>query len=88
MINPKSFMEFFEKECGVQFIDTESGKKALDIIAEKEEKKNCLNCNYGHHGDGVNLHKDDTICVKAGSEHVADWVSDSNICDLWEGEIQ
>ena len=36
MIDAKSFMEFFEKEYGVTFVDGNTGKKALDIIAEKE----------------------------------------------------
>ena len=32
-------MEFFERECNVQFIDQETGKRALDIIAEQEAIK-------------------------------------------------
>jgi len=38
MIDAKSLMEFFEKEFSVQFIDMETNKRALDIIAEKEKK--------------------------------------------------
>ena|GEM_PF-3581215 len=39
MINAKSFMEFFERECNVVFIDQVTGKRALDIIAENEKQK-------------------------------------------------
>ena len=39
MINAKSFMEFFERECNVVFIDQLTGKRALDIIAENEKQK-------------------------------------------------
>jgi hypothetical protein len=44
MIDAKSFMEFFEKEFDVQFIDSLTGKKVLDIIAENEKKP----VPYGH----------------------------------------
>ena len=37
MIDAKSFMEFFEKEYGVTFVDGNTGKKTLDIIAKKEK---------------------------------------------------
>ena len=37
MIDAKSFMEFFEKEYGVTFVDAQTGKKALDVITEKEQ---------------------------------------------------
>jgi len=39
MITAKNFMEFFEKEFNVQFIDSQSGRRALDIIAENEKGK-------------------------------------------------
>ena len=32
-------MEFFEKECNVQFIDQKTGRRALNIIAEEEAIK-------------------------------------------------
>ena len=38
MIDIKSFMEFFEKEYDVQFVDAQTGKRVWDIIAEKEKK--------------------------------------------------
>ena len=37
MINDKNFMEFFEKEFNVQFIDVKTGKRALEVVAEKEK---------------------------------------------------
>jgi len=39
MINARNFMEFFEKECNVQFIDQKTGRRALNIIAEEEAIK-------------------------------------------------
>ena len=43
MIDAKSFMEFFEKQFNIQFIDVETGMKALDVVAEHEKK----NAPYG-----------------------------------------
>jgi len=34
MIDAKSFMEFFEKEYGVTFVDGKTGRKALEVVAE------------------------------------------------------
>ena len=34
MIDAKSFMEFFEKEYGVTFVDGKTGRKALEVAAE------------------------------------------------------
>lgn len=34
-INSKSFMEFFERQFNVKFIDIKTGKLALDVIKEK-----------------------------------------------------
>lgn len=39
MINPKNFLEFCEKEFKIEFVDSNTGKKVLDIIAENEVKK-------------------------------------------------
>jgi len=39
MITPKSFIEFCEKELKVEFVDITTGRKVLDIIAEKEDIK-------------------------------------------------
>jgi len=44
MIDAKSFMEFFEKECGVKFVDAETGRDALDVVTERDRK----NIPYGH----------------------------------------
>jgi nitric oxide synthase oxygenase domain/subunit len=47
-INAKSFMEFFEKEYGVKFVDHKTGRSALEIINEREKearsKRVCGNC--------------------------------------------
>jgi len=43
-INAKSFMEFFENQYGVKFVDSSTGEKALDLIIEKE-KNDCDNMN-------------------------------------------
>ena len=43
MIDAKSFMEFFEKECNVKFVDHKTGKSVLDIIAERDKRKNPYN---------------------------------------------
>ena len=40
MIDAKSFMEFFEKEYGVTFVDGKTGRKALDVVAEKAKSRN------------------------------------------------
>lgn len=51
MIDAKSFMEFFEKEYDVSFVDANTGKRALDIIAIDEQeksalKKSCMICKW------------------------------------------
>lgn len=35
IIKPEDFMRFFEENCGVQFIDVESGKPALQALQEQ-----------------------------------------------------
>jgi hypothetical protein len=81
MIDAKSFMEFFEKESGVRFIDGNTGKPALDLI---KEQRVCIKCKYGVCGDGIHSHVDDTICVNSNSEHVADFRMSNDTCELWE----
>lgn len=83
-INAKNFMEFFEKECGVKFIDINTGKRALDIIADNESRKSCANCNWAANGDGITMHEKDLVCVNADSRYVADSVSADMKCDLWQ----
>ena len=44
MIDTKSFIEFFEKQLGVNFVDAGSGRWALDIIGkQKKQDANPLN---------------------------------------------
>jgi len=38
VIDEKSFLEFFEGEFGFNFVDAESGRRILDIIAERERQ--------------------------------------------------
>lgn len=35
-INAESFMKFFEETAGVKFVDAETGKPALEILAENK----------------------------------------------------
>ena len=83
MIDPKSFMEFFEKEYGVKFIDVSTGKNALDVIKEDHI---CGKCRYGAHGDGVTMFKEDIVCVNAESRHVTDFVMKDDTCEFWEAK--
>jgi hypothetical protein len=83
-INAKNFMEFFEKECGVKFIDINTGKCALDIIADSESRKSCGTCKWSANGDGVAIHEKDRVCVNADSRYVTDFVSGDMKCDLWQ----
>ncbi|GHV00101.1 hypothetical protein FACS1894211_06730 [Clostridia bacterium] len=60
---------------------------ALDeFIAESKRAtgKTCGNCKWGAKGDGKALHEDDTVCVNDKSERLADFVSRSDTCRLWE----
>jgi hypothetical protein len=34
-INAENFMKFFEKTAGVQFIDVDTGKPALEVVSKK-----------------------------------------------------
>ena len=44
MIGTNSFLDFFEKQLKVNFVDAESGKRALDIIGkQKKQNANPLN---------------------------------------------
>jgi len=38
MITAKEFMEFFEKEYNVKFVDAKTGKHALDVLSENSKK--------------------------------------------------
>ena len=38
-INADNFMRFFEETIGVKFVDVDTGKSAIDVLAEKKSKK-------------------------------------------------
>ena len=38
-INAENFMRFFEETTGVKFVDVDTNKSVLDILAEKKSKK-------------------------------------------------
>jgi hypothetical protein len=84
-INAKSFMEFFEKEAGIVFIDSATGNKALDMIeAEASSGKLCGDCGYASRGDGVSTHAEDIVCVNADSPSTCDFVFANNCgCNYW-----
>ena len=77
-------MEFFEDQCGVKFVDSETGKNALDIINEREKNQTCGNCKFGAKGDGDFNHVDDIICVNADSPNLTENVFDESSCEHWE----
>jgi hypothetical protein len=81
MIDPKSFMEFFEKQYDVKFIDANTGKNALDII---NDTNICGTCKHIAHGDGKALHVDDMVCVNPDSIHAGDFRASDDTCELWE----
>ena len=39
IISAEELMKFFEKTAGVRFIDVDSGKSAIEIIAKKKEEQ-------------------------------------------------
>jgi hypothetical protein len=88
VINAKSFMEFFERENGIIFIDTTTGEKALDIIRAQEEQKSkkqiCCNCEYAVKGDGKFAHIQDLICANGNSPNVSDFMTAKTTCNYWE----
>jgi hypothetical protein len=81
MIDAKSFMEFFEKEYGVSFVDTSTGKKALDIIDTARE---CGNCKHILRGDGKTLFEEDMVCGNLESEYLTEFRFAGDNCKLWE----
>ena len=92
MIDSKAFIEFFEKEYGIEFIDSATGKRALDIVREKEAdkaktaNKDCSSCKWGSMGDGKKLHTTDMVCVNAESKFIAEFVTGNHTCKQWESE--
>lgn len=64
MIDAKRFMEFFEKEFNVQFIDAQTGKKALDLITEDEKRK------YNPYADPAYRSDYDDFLEKSGAGEI------------------
>jgi hypothetical protein len=81
MIDPKRFMEFFEKEYGARFVDANTGKNALDLI---KESRVCKKCDHVIHGDGKSLHIGDMVCGNPCSEYITDFRMSDDTCELWE----
>ena len=38
-INAENFMRFFEETTGVRFLDADTNKSAIDVLAEKKSEK-------------------------------------------------
>jgi len=83
MIDSKLFMEFFEKEFDVKFVDIVTGKNALDMISQKQI---CENCIYIIRGDGKTLLKEDMVCGNPDSDCVTYFMSNDDSCMQWEPE--
>jgi hypothetical protein len=81
MIDEKNFMEFFEKEYGVSFVDVNTGRKVLNII---KENRVCERCEHVIQGDGKTLHVGDMVCNNPKSVHVTDFRFSDDGCTLWE----
>ena len=83
MIDPKRFMEFFENEYGIKFVDVNTGKNALDLL---KESRVCKKCDHAIHGDGKSLLIGDMVCGNPRSEYVTDFRTSDDTCELWEAE--
>ena len=81
-------MEFFEKEYGVKFVDSATGKSVLESLNKKEAtttiERTCRNCFFGAKGDGVYSHVDDIACTNSDSPNVTEFVFADSCCDYWE----
>jgi len=53
---------------------------------ESQSKKICDTCRWAGKGDGKTLHMGDIVCVNDKSDRIADFVSKSDTCLLWEIE--
>ena len=86
-INAKNLFEFFEKELGVTCIEHNTGRRALDIIAEKEQQalqnRVCGTCRFMIHGDGKYTFVEDMICSNSRSSEAAEFVTYDSRCDYW-----
>jgi len=87
LINSMNFMEFFEKECGVKFVDVNTGKSALDMLYEQEKQalkdRLCVNCKYALHGDGEFAHIHDILCGNGDAEYASEFRVSDDTCELW-----
>jgi len=81
-INARNFMEFFQNQYGIEFIDVCTGNRALDLVSEKEQSR-CSTCKFAARGDGKFVHLDDMICTNDESEWVTEFVSADSGCDQW-----
>ena len=81
-INARNFMAFFQNQYGIEFIDAITGKRALDLIHEKEQNL-CSTCKFATRGDGKFVHLDDMICTNDKSERVTEFVSADSGCKQW-----
>ena len=83
MIDPKSFMEFFEKEYGVKFVNANTGE---DVLNKMRQKQVCANCRHIIRSDGENLHAGDMVCGNPESDYLSDFRPDDDTCIYWEKE--
>ena len=90
-MNVKNFMEFFEKECGVKFVDSATGENLLELLNKKEMitiiERTCGNCAFGAKGDGVLSHVNDIVCTNSDSQNVTEFVLADSCCDYWKCTI-
>jgi tryptophanase len=58
----------------------------MNNAKEKELKKICDTCRWAGKGDGKILLIGDIVCVNDKSDRIADFVSKTDTCKLWEAE--
>ena len=87
-INAKNFMEFFETEYGVKFVDSVTGENVLESFNKREATANvertCGNCAFSARGDGISSHVDDNVCTSSDSPNVAEFIFANSCCDHWK----
>ena len=66
MIDAKSFMEFFEREFNVKFVDADTGRDALDVIIERGDKTSNNVRDTAAQTDDILLH----ICENCGKQEL------------------
>jgi hypothetical protein len=76
----KDFMEFWVKKYGVTFVDADTGE---DVLARINAERVCPNCAYIIRGDGKMLFEGDMVCGNPQSDHVTDFRSKDDTCNLW-----